>query len=349
MGYGSRALQCLIDFYEGKMVDLSEIENTQSEEMVRVTDAELEDSTLLSDNVKVRDIQSMPPLFSKLSERRPERLDYLGVSFGLTAPLHKFWKRASFAPVYLRQTPNDLTGEHSCVMLRTLASGANDRTWLAAYTRDFHNRFLALLSYQFRVFPSILALSINESANAGSRFDQSSTPTSVHPLTKSELDVLFSPFDLKRLDSYANNMLDYHVILDMIPEISRLYFTNRLQTAVSLTGVQSSILLAIGLQRKVLEDVEKELGLPMSQLLAMFVKIVRKVSTHFRSLVEEAIQETMPEPISTEHNDGDEQAPNKFAPLPEVLDDELREGGEEVNRELKEKQRALIDALPLDK
>lgn len=350
MGYGSQALRCLIDFYEGKMVNLSETENTQSEEMVRVTDAELEESSLLSDNVKVRDIHSMPPLFSKLSERQPQRLDYLGVSFGLTAPLHKFWKRASFAPVYLRQTPNDLTGEHSCVMLRTLSTGASDRTWLAAYTRDFHNRFLSLLSYQFRAFPSILALSINESANAGSKLDPSSTAsTPPHSLTKPDLDALFSPFDLKRLDSYANNMLDYHVILDMIPELARLHFTGRLLPAVSLTGVQSSLLLAIGLQRKVLEDVEKELGLPMSQLLAMFVKIVRKLSSHFRTLLEEAVQETMPVPILTAHNDGDEVTAAKFRPLPQGLDDELREGGEEVNRELKEKQKALIDALPLDK
>lgn len=349
MGYGSQALRCLIEFYEGKTVSLAETENTQSEEMVRVTDAELEEPSLLLDNVKVRDIHSMPPLFSKLSERRPQRLDYLGVSFGLTAPLHKFWKRASFAPVYLRQTSNDLTGEHSCVMLRTLSTGANDRTWLAAYTRDFHNRFLSLLSYQFRVFPSILALSINESANAGSKLDPLSTSSSSHSLTKSDLDALFSPFDLKRLDSYANNMLDYHVILDMIPEVARLHFTGRLLPAVSLTGVQSSLLLAIGLQRKVLEDVEKELSLPMSQLLAMFVKMVRKVSTHFRNLLEEAVQETMPLPIPTAHNDGDNETADKFTLLPQGLDDELREGGKEVDRELKEKQKALIDALPLDK
>lgn len=46
--------------------------------------------------------KSLPPLLLKLSERTPEKLDYLGVSFGLTAPLLKFWKKASFLPVYLR-------------------------------------------------------------------------------------------------------------------------------------------------------------------------------------------------------------------------------------------------------
>lgn len=348
MGYGSQALKCLIEFYEGKSANLAEAENTDVEEMVRITDAELEESTLLSDNVKVRDIHAMPPLFSKLSERRPQILDYVGVSFGLTSPLHKFWKRASFAPVYLRQTPNDLTGEHSCVMLRTISNGANDNAWLAAFTRDFHKRFLSLLSYQFRAFPSILAVSINESAIAGSKLDPS---TPGQPLTKSELDNIFSPFDLKRLDSYANNMLDYHVILDMIPQIAMLHFTGRLAPAVTVTGVQSLLLLAIGLQRKVLEDVEKELDVSSTQLLAMFVKIVRKVASHFRSLLEEAVKETMPaSPTHKDRNGIDEaSAEQKFKPLARRLDEELKEGAEDVDRELREKQRALIDALPLDR
>jgi N-acetyltransferase 10 len=234
-------------------------------------------------------------------------------------------------------------------MIRTLSgnSGNTDNAWLGAFARDFHKRFLFLLSYQFRAFPSVLALSIIESANAGAKLD---TLYTAQPLTKSELDASFSPFDLKRLDSYANNMLDYHVILDMIPAISHMYFTGRLKPAVSMTGVQSSILLAIGLQRKVLEDVEKELGLPASQLLAMFVKIVRKVSAHFRRILEGAVEESLPQASVQADEDGaDEEQPTRYAPLKSNLDDELREGGEEVDKELKEKQRALIDALPLDK
>ncbi|KAL8643498.1 MAG: hypothetical protein Q9226_008331, partial [Calogaya cf. arnoldii] len=351
MGYGTQALRLLTDFYEGKFADLSEshsLSDENHESIVRVTDAELESSSLLSDNVKVREINSMPPLFSKLSERKPQLLDYLGVSFGLTAPLHKFWKRNSFAPVYLRQTPNELTGEHSCVMLRTLSSSSTETAWLGAFARDFHKRFLSLLSYQFRTFPSVFALSINESANIGARLDTESPP---QPLTRSDLDELFSPFDLKRLDSYANNMLDYHVIIDMVPSIAFLYFTGRMSSTVSLTGVQQSILLAIGLQRKVLEDVEKELGLPANQLLAMFVKIVRKVASHFRGLVAGTIAETIPKPVeeSVEKVDVDGGAEVVSKPAQRDLEEELREGGEEINKELKEKQKALIDALPLDR
>ncbi|PYI15230.1 nucleolar ATPase Kre33 [Aspergillus japonicus CBS 114.51] len=352
MGYGSRALELLTDFYEGKFTSLSEDAVDAPEEMVRVTDEELANASLLDDNIQVRDIHKMPPLFGKLSERRPDALDYLGVSFGLTPSLHKFWKRSSFSPVYLRQTPNDLTGEHSCVMLRTLATGPNDASWLGAFSRDFHKRFNSLLSYQFREFPSVLSLSICESANAGAKLDTSFAPVA---LTKADLDRAFSPFDLKRLDSYANNLLDYHVILDMVPTIAEYYFSGRLGGKVSLSGVQQSILLAIGLQRKNLEALEKEISLPSSQLLAMFLKIIRKMSTHFRAVLEGAVAETMPaqqqaalaaQEVTEAH---DEVLDDRFKPLETTLDDELREGGQQIDEELREKQRALIDALPLDK
>jgi len=297
MGYGSRALQLLTEFYEGKHVSLSETEDVMrvhEQEMVRVTDAELERSTLLTDNVKVRDIKAMPPLFARLSERRPVSLDYVGVSYGLTQPLHKFWKRAAFVPVYLRQTANDLTGEHTSVMLRVLETGSSDPSWLGAYAKDFHKRFLSLLSYQFRTFNSVQALAIDESAHIGIKLLHESERT--QPLDKAGLDELFTPFDLKRLDSYANNMLDYHVILDLMPSIAQLYFSGRIKgdNGVTMSGVQQALLCAIGLQRKVLDDVEKELNLPMSQLLAMFVKVMRKVSLHFRKIQEGAIAKEMP-------------------------------------------------------
>lgn len=350
MGYGSRSLQLLVDFYERKFTDLSEDTSYPSDEMIRVTDEELANASLLDDNIHVRDIHSMPPLFGKLSERRPDPLDYIGVSYGLTPPLHKFWKRTLFAPVYLRQTANELTGEHSCVMLRTLSTGSNDTNWLGAFARDFHKRFLSLLSYQFREFPSVLSLSICESATLGSKSDPSFSPS---PLTKADLDAVFSPFDLKRLDSYANNMLDYHVILDMVPTVAQFHFLGRLSGKVNLSGVQQSILLAVGLQRKSIDDLEKELTLPSSQLLAMFIKIIRKISTHFRSVIEGAAEQSLPSemPVGIEatgaHNetliDGSSQ------PIKANPSDELREGGQEVDRELREKQRALIDSLPLEK
>lgn len=87
-------------------------------------------------------------------------------------------------------------------------------------------------------------------------------------LTSADVAELFSSFDIKRLESYANNMLDYHVILDLLPTLSALYFSQRFPEDVKLSGVQSSILLALGLQRKPVEDIEV-----CSLLRSFFVKM----------------------------------------------------------------------------
>jgi N-acetyltransferase 10 len=44
-------------------------------------------TSLLTDKPSIRAPSAMPPLLQRLSERRPEQLDYLGVSYGLTPPL----------------------------------------------------------------------------------------------------------------------------------------------------------------------------------------------------------------------------------------------------------------------
>ncbi|KAF8424648.1 N-acetyltransferase [Tirmania nivea] len=347
MGYGKRALQCLVDFYEGKFASLDENAKYIDENMVRVSDAELESATLQTDNIKVRDPKTLPPLLLRMSEKCPDALDYIGVSYGLTANLHKFWKREGFAPVYLRQTATELSGEHSCVMIRPIEGKEN--AWLGAFAKDFHKRFLQLLSYSFRDFPSTLGLMIVESAQMGAKLDSTGP---VKALDKAQLDALLSPFDLKRLESYANNMLDYHVIVDMVPLIAQLYFSGALRDEVTLSPVQQAIVMAIGLQRKSIDDLEKELNLPNQQVLAMFIKIIRKIANHFHSLLSESIAATLPAEdagkrrIITATENGEEDG---FKPLEQSLAEDLDEGGREVMAALREKQKELINSMDLSK
>ena len=93
----------------------------------------------------------------KVSQRLPEHLDYLGVSYGLTAQLVRFWKRLRFVPVYLQQKKNDLTGEYSCIMLSALSSNPS---WLKDFYIYFRRNFIFQLALEFSEFSPALALSL---------------------------------------------------------------------------------------------------------------------------------------------------------------------------------------------
>ncbi|KAM9220824.1 RNA cytidine acetyltransferase isoform 2-T2 [Dugong dugon] len=281
MGYGSRALQLLQMYYEGKFPCLEEKVVETSQEICTISS---EAVSLLEEVITPR--KDLPPLLLKLNERPAERLDYLGVSYGMTPRLLKFWKRAGFVPVYLRQTPNDLTGEHSCIMLKTLTEEdeTDQGAWLSAFWKDFRRRFLALLSYQFSTFSPPLALNIIQNKNMG----KPAQPA----LRREELEALFLPYDLKRLEMYSRNMVDYHLIMDMIPAISRMYFLNQLGD-LSLSAAQAALLLGIGLQHKSVDQLEKEIDLPSVQLMGLFNRIIRKVVKLFSEVQEKAIEEQM--------------------------------------------------------
>ena len=50
--------------------------------------------------------------------------------------MHRFWKRAGYVPLYLRQTQSELTGEHTCVMVRGLnSSSEGELEWLGEFSK----------------------------------------------------------------------------------------------------------------------------------------------------------------------------------------------------------------------
>ncbi|XP_025945193.1 RNA cytidine acetyltransferase isoform X2 [Apteryx rowi] len=306
MGYGSRALNLLQMYYEGKFPCLEEKTIQKPKEIATVSS---ETVSLLEEVVTPR--KDLPPLLLKLSERQAESLDYLGVSYGLTPRLLKFWKRAGFVPVYLRQTPNDLTGEHSCIMLKMLnEEDTEQEPWLTAFWKDFRRRFLSLLSYQFSTFSPSLALNILQNKN----IKQQSQPS----ISRAELEAVFIPYDLKRLEMYSRNMVDYHLIMDMVPAVARMFFLNQLGD-ISLSAAQSALLLGIGLQHKSLDQLEKEVELPSSQLMGLFNRIIRKVVQLFNTVQEKAVEEQMVatkdivmEPTLKSLNDDLEEAAKEF-------------------------------------
>ncbi|CAE7224675.1 unnamed protein product [Rhizoctonia solani] len=335
MGYGSRALKALESFYNAELFNLDETPEETQEDYRPTIDP---NANLLTDKIAVRSATQMPSLLQRLSQRKPEMLDYVGVSYGLSPQLLRFWKRAGYCPLYLRQTTSDLTGENTCVMVKNLGEvQEGEEHWIGAFAQDFRRRFLSLLSFQFREFGSTSALSILEGI---SNTEQKSE------IGLTELNFLLTPFDLKRLEAYANSLVDYHVVLDLLPTLATLYFGKRLGPDMKLNAVQSSIMLSLGLQRKTIEEVEAELDIPVNQALALFVKAIRKICTRLQNLHKEALGAdipTQPAQLPTKSDGTD------WKPLAQTVEEELQEAGNEVTRDLREKQREMIDALDLSK
>ena len=279
-GYGSRALQLLERYYQGHYNQAASSGDEQEKSDENQGNHDSEDAEEDLNDVKKKSKKSLPPLLSKLSERRAEPLNYLGTSFGLTNELLKFWKKNGYVPVYIRQTTSDLTGEHSCIMVKSIEE---DRNWLNEFFYDFRKRFVNLLGYQFRNFRLPLPLNVlqNPAANLAGLLRE---------LSKVELEVSVSLYDLKRLEKYSNNLIDYHLIMDLLPSLAKLYFTTNLCRECNLSVAQLSILICFGLQHKTVEETAKELTLEPSQVLGLFIRSIAKLTKHLRKIEEQTIE-----------------------------------------------------------
>ena len=87
-------------------------------------------------------------------------------------------------------------------------------------------------------------------------------------LTAQELESFFTPYDLRRLESYASNIVDYHIIIDLVPTLARLYFMDRIPISMSFT--QAATLAAMGLQHKSLDKLSVSLSTPGTTCVASF-------------------------------------------------------------------------------
>ena len=105
---------------------------------------------------------------------------------------------------------------------------------------------------------------------------------------------------------------------------------------------------------------QKELTLPVSQALALFNKLIRKISKRLANIQKEAVGADIPATPPSRNTDssvqgdiendgGDGEAPKSWKPIETSVEDELNEAGSEVTRALRDKQRAMIESLDLSK
>ncbi|OWM91385.1 hypothetical protein CDL15_Pgr017303 [Punica granatum] len=262
LGYGSAAVELLTRYFEGQLTAISEaeVDNTEDTPQIRVTEAS-QKASLLEENVKPR--SNLPPLLVHLRDRRPEKLHYLGVSFGLTLDLFRFWRRHKFLPFYVGQIPvkknpyiNAVTGEHTCMILKPLnnddidVSGSDELGFFSPFYRDFKQRFARLLAYGFRDMEYKLAM------------------------------------------RQVQILVCFGLILDMVPVLSHTYFQEKLPVSISYT--QASVLLCIGLQHRDFNFLQGQMKLENQQIMALFNKVMKKFYKHLYAIASKEIESALP-------------------------------------------------------
>uniref|UniRef100_M8AZH2 RNA cytidine acetyltransferase n=1 Tax=Aegilops tauschii TaxID=37682 RepID=M8AZH2_AEGTA len=321
-------------YYQGEMTVFKDAEEVEEPD-VTISEA-AEKASLLEESIKPR--ANLPPLLVNLEDRRPEKLHYLGVSFGLTQELFRFWRKHSFYPFYVGQIPSAVTGEHTCMALSPLNSDdikAGDSIqlgFLEPFYKDFRQRFRRLLGTSFRHLNFKLAMSVLASKIDFSHHEPSEHDTSI---TLKLLRDVLSPHDMKRLEAYSNNLVDYHLILDLVPILAHEYFSEKLP--VTLHGAQASVLFCMGLQDKDIGATKEELGIEREQVLSNFIKTMKKLYGYLNNTAGKEIEATLPRLKEIE------------APLSRSMDEDLDEAAQEVKEKRRVADEATVDPKLLQK
>lgn len=339
MGYGKRALKLLKSYYAGQFTGLDEngdgiadddVDDDDGNGIEQINDAEL---GLLKEQIAPR--KKIPVLLKRLTERRPERLDYIGTSFGLTGDLLKFWKSQKFVPVYLSQKQNELTGEHSTILIASLHTDRTEQSdWLTSYYQDFRRRVLKLLAKTFQSFTTGLALSL---------LDNKAIAIKADDLTQQLLDVYFLPHDIQRLEAYSKNQVEYRLILDTTTDLCQLYFSGRM-TDVPIDSLQKAILLGVGLQNKSFEALAEEFNMPNNQVLAKFYDCLKKLTKKCSAVMERNVERTMVQ--SAQLNRGETMVATKQS-LADELDEAAAKLDKQQRAELKKLKRENLSAFAI--
>ena len=292
MGYGSKALELLSHYYEGKFIKLED-------------DEDIEES---GDEKEKTGKKKLKPLLSKLEDIKPPFIYYLGTSFGLTNTLYNFWQKNGYKPLYIAMNSNSITGEHSCIMIKPINEGniklltedinTNNNNqkikWFIPFSVDFKHRLTSLLSFNFNKLNIKLCLSILEphittsTANDDDNGNEDDIAGNKKDMKKSEIELFLTKFDFKRMELYSRNMTNYNMIIDLIPTIANLYFNKKIY--VPLSYIQAGVLLGVGLQRKSFDEIVQEFNIEINQLLAMFNKMVKKFVNYIKNIYQKDIE-----------------------------------------------------------
>ncbi|KAK9283235.1 hypothetical protein L1049_011471 [Liquidambar formosana] len=293
-GYGSAALGLLTRYYEGQLTNISEIDCEKNTTKIEDTVTEAAKKVSLLEETRTPR-ENLPALLVHLRERLPEKLHYIGASFGVTVELFRFWKKHKFSPFYISDNPNNMTGEHSCMVIKPLNtdeieySGAGPFGFFTPFYQCFRRRFVKRLSFfqelDYKLAMSILDPKIN--------FSEDGPPESLKNESSIAVKSFISQDDFSVLEDYVENYRDYGKVKYIVPILAQCYFEEKFP--ITLSYLQASVLLCMGLQRHNITYIEGSMKLERHQILSLFQKVMRKFYKYLWDILSKQFDSTFPQ------------------------------------------------------
>lgn len=227
-GYGTVAIEKLVQYYSGRDVTENKV----------------------TPNAKT--------LMYPLSAVSPEPVDYIGVSFGLTRDLAHFWRKSGFVPLYVSRETNEVTGEHSVIVVKPLA----DTEWLPRFTAEFKSNVYRLMP---TIFKDVMPFVVEEI---------------LFPLPQSEKDSdgksRLTDIDVKKLSRWSGDGIG--AIKHLLESVCDFIFIDN--PPVKLTRTELFAILIMGKQMADEEECAKRLEIQVNQVVALLKSAIGKLSRY---------------------------------------------------------------------
>ncbi|MFX0118082.1 MAG: GNAT family N-acetyltransferase [Promethearchaeota archaeon] len=183
--------------------------------------------------------------------------DWIGVSFGATVKLMKFWKKFDFKAVHIRPIKTPETGEWNIVVISPLSPSA--KTIVNQASADFLLQFIALLNQSLYSMKPELVLQIIKTCNPIPNYEPPITSSGVY-----------------RLKNYLKGQINFLLAVDVIYELSIEYFVS--SNVKKLSSSQELLLIARVLQGRTWGQTLSKTGLNWKAANRLLEKAVAKIA-----------------------------------------------------------------------
>ncbi len=186
--------------------------------------------------------------------------DWIGVSFGATVSLVKFWKKFGFKVVHIRPTKTAETGEWNIIVIRSENPPVINIVNRAS--ADFAIQFIALLKHSLHPMKPELVVQILRSCSL--------TPSYRPKITVS---------GRFRLENYLRRNINFLLAIDVIYELTVAYFIT--PSTIELSSAQEMLLISRVLQGRTWGQTLGRTGLDWQSANGLIEKAVDKLANEF--------------------------------------------------------------------